>query len=468
MGAFCISPKKRGNIQLQFTNDDGANNNNNNRILKSYEDLTLRIYRDTNWTSYDKAKRCDDRVALSVFNYPIASSNKNTTKLHTNNNNNNNNKKHHHGNNNDDRAISVYIDNTKQDRPHYYYIVITACSMGEQILNDDSKTFPSTHYVLEVTNNGSHLSADELHLNVMHMVTLFVSGILGTLLALMVLIRFYEKNTVHAAVLWVMTAAFSDSFASLLAIIHLELYAHNGIGSPLMDSLSCHLEATTDSLVAILLLSIAAGWTLPSDVVKIQQNAPRLKVLLKDLQSPFRAIESASPTAMLLGFVFLSHVFLAQWGLHYHNNDFDSYHDLENLPGKILMILRVFEGLCFWICCVDTKLQCPTSLIGFYNKLLLVGSLWFLSLPILMWIVDSFVAVHLRHRTIGVWGASLQMISIALLSWLVTAHSTKYHRLSHLSTTPQDSLTESLGIAATGEGGFRTWRIMGKAKVRLD
>jgi hypothetical protein len=101
----------------------------------------------------------------------------------------------------------------------------------------------------------------------------------------------------------------------------------------------------------------------------------------------------------------------------------------------------------------------------------MVGTLWFLSLPILMWIVDAVVAVHLRHRTIGVWGASLQMISIALLSWLVTAHSTKYHRFSHLSSTTQDGLTESLGLVSggmDGGGGLRTWKIMGKAKVRLD
>mgnify|MGYP000151764804 CR=1 FL=1 len=320
----------------------------------------------------------------------------------------------------------------------------------------------------------------------MHIVTLFVSGILATLLALKVLIEFYEQNTVHAAVIWVMAAAASDSLASLLAIIHLELYAHDGIGSPWLDSLSCHLEATCDSLVALLLLSIGAGWTLPSDVVDLhdnsltnnsnhnQHNLSRnsiLQKLIRGLQSPFASLEESSPSAILAAFIILSHVLLAQWGLHYHNNDFDSYHDLEHLPGKTLMVLRGLLGVCLWVCCAHTKLKCSRSqsLVSFYNQLALVGTLWFESLPLLTWIVNSAVAVHLRHHTIGVWGASLQMISIALLSWLVTAHSTRYHTLSHLSANaPQDSLTECLRLASSPGEGLRTWTCFGKAKIRLD
>ena len=340
-------------------------------------------------------------------------------------------------------------------------------------------------YTLEFLNNGSHIGADELHLNIMHMITLFFSGLIATLLALKVLIQFYEKSTIHAAVLGVMMAAASDSFASLLAIIHLQLYAHDGIGSPLLDALSCHLEATCDSLVALLLLSIGAGWTLPSDVVRMSLHSHHASstrhssfvqgVLVRGLQSPLQTIGSTA----LAAFIFLSHVLLAQWGLRYHNNDFDSYHDLEHLPGKVLMFLRFLLGICLWICCAHTKLVCPPNLTSFYNQLALVGSLWFGSLPLLTVLVNTAVSYHLRHRTIGVWGAFLQMLSIALLSWLVTAHSTRYQRLSHISTTPHDSLTERLAAASSssssspagggttgGGGGF--WTILGRAKVRMD
>ena len=472
VGAFCISPRKRGHLKFTLSWDDeayslGGGNNRSQAEGNGPEEenikngLTLRLYRDDNWTNFEAAASCTEKAALSIEHQLIKTTPDTAQQLSGNN---------IRSNGTTPQIISMHIPNSMEHRAHYYYMVMSDCSLVDEFFMD-RRELPLMEYTLELTNNGSHLSADELHLNIMHMVTMFVSGMLGTLLALKALIQFYEKNTIHAAVLWVMAAAASDSLASLLAIIHLELYAHNGIGSPLLDSLSSHLEATCDSLVALLLLSIGAGWTLPSDVVKVRRSRDVNNILHKimiSLQSPFGggSLESSSPTAMLAAFICLSHILLAQWGLHYHNTDFDSYHDLEHLPGKVLMGLRVILGICLWVCCANTKLHCPPSLVGFYNKLALVGTLWFESLPILVWIVDNAVAFHLRHRTIGVWGASLQIVSIALLSWLVTAHSTPYHKLSHLSTAPQDTFTERLASSA-GEGR-RTWTMFGKAKVRLD
>ena len=93
-------------------------------------------------------------------------------------------------------------------------------------------------------------------------------------------------------------------------------------------------------MVALLLLSVAAGWTLPSDVVAVHHNASPMQKLLGGLQSPFEALRALNPTAMLAIAIFLSHIVLAQWGRMY-NDDFDSYHDLNHLPGKFLMINRI-------------------------------------------------------------------------------------------------------------------------------
>jgi hypothetical protein len=230
-----------------------------------------------------------------------------------------------------------------------------------------------------------------------------------------------------------------------------------------LDAISAHLEAVCDSLVALLLLSVAAGWTLPSDVIAVQQNATPLQKVLGGLQSPFSALKSFSPTAILAISILVSHVVLAQWGRMY-NDDFDSYHDLEHLPGKLLMLWRILLGLGMLACCFSTRLRCPASLQVFYLQLSVVGTLWFQSLPVLTWIVNTMLPYHMRHRTVGVWGAVLQTSGIVLLSWLVTSHSTAYHRFSHISAT-QDNLTDSLAAGGSDEG--RTW-MFGKAKVRLD
>ena len=86
-------------------------------------------------------------------------------------------------------------------------------------------------------DDGSHVSADETHLENLHTITLLLSGILAITLCVIIGIQLYEKSTVHAAVFLVMAAAASDSFSSVFELIHLSLYAHNGIGSYAMVSL---------------------------------------------------------------------------------------------------------------------------------------------------------------------------------------------------------------------------------------
>lgn len=218
-------------------------------------------------------------------------------------------------------------------------------------------------------------------------------------------------------------------------------------------------------MVALLLLSVAAGWTLPSDVVAVHHNASPMQKLLGGLQSPFEALRALNPTAMLAIAIFLSHIVLAQWGRMY-NDDFDSYHDLNHLPGKFLMINRIILGVCMMACCISTRMRCLPSLRPFYLRLTVIGTIWFLSLPMLIFIANTLVPYHMRHRTVGVWGAILQTSGILLLSWLVTSHSTSYHKLSHLGST-RDNLTESLSSMSGGRGESKMW-IFGKTKVRLD
>jgi hypothetical protein len=431
LGSFAISEKKVGHMKVVFKSKEPYQLN---------KDLFVRLYRDDQWTSYNKAPSCTDKVPFSIKNEPVT-----THKV-----------KGHY-----EAEVTMELNNHKEDRPHFYYFVITDCSL-EFYMHDDQ--IPQMSHELTAWNDGSHVSADESHLYNLHTVTLLLSGILALLLGVTVVIQIYEKHAVHAAVFLVMLAASCDSFSSMFELIHLSIYARNGIGSYWMDAVSAHLEAICDSVVALLLLSVAAGWTLPSDVVKVQQNATPLQKMLGGLRSPFVALRSFTTTAVLAVSILLSHVVLAQWGRMY-NDDFDSYHDLEHLPGKLLMLWRIVLGLGMLGCCFSTRMRCPASLQRFYLQLAFVGTMWFQSLPVLTWVVNTMLPYHLRHRTIGIWGATLQTSAILLLSWLVTSHSTAYHRLSHMSAA-DDNLTDTLASSGGSEES-RTW-MFGKAKVRLD
>jgi len=301
----------------------------------------------------------------------------------------------------------------------------------------------------------------------MHTITLLVSLLLAALLGLGVVIQLYDSSSVHAAMFWVLAAAVSDFLSSLLEVVHLNLYHGNGVGSYFLDALSAHLEAICDALVMLLLLSVAAGWTLPSDVVRLQQNANFVQKIIGGLKSPFGALSTPNATTALVSGIIVLHIVLAQWGRVY-NDDFDSYHDLAHLPGKVLMLLRSCVGLVFVSACFQTRVRCPLSLHSFYVKFAAVGALWFFSLPALTVIVNTLVVYHRRHFMIGVWSASCQSTSIVLLSWLVTAHSTSYHKLSHMSVA-KETLADSLSSASMSSQDPKSLSVlMGNAKIRLD
>lgn len=430
LGSFAISPHKLGHATIKLTSPEPYQMN---------KDLFIRLISDDKWPAFQKAPSCTEKVPQAIISEKVNQERKHTKY---------------------EAQIAMPLDNSKDARSRYFYFVITDCSL-EFYMHDDA--IPMVHYELHTWNDGSHVSADETHLKMMHTITLLLSGILGILLGLTVMIQLYEQSTVHAAVFWVMAAAACDSFSSMFEIVHLSLYAHDGIGSYFLDAVSAHLEALCDSLVALLLLSVGAGWTLPSDVLSVQQNASALQRMLGGLQSPFAALNGFTPTAVLSVGIFLVHIILAQWGRIY-NDDFDSYHDLEHAPGKILMLFRILLGLGLLICCFQTRLRCPASLRGFYLQLGIVGTLWFQSLPIMTLIVNTVVPYHLRHRSVGLWSAILQTSAIVLLSILVTSHSSSYHKLSHMAST-KDNLTDSLSMSANSQP--RTWTF-GKSKVRLD
>jgi hypothetical protein len=430
LGSFAVSPNKLGHASITFTSEDPYQMN---------KDLFVRLIKDDNWPAFQKAPSCTDKVPFSTINEKVSQERKHKTY---------------------EASIAMPLDNSKDGRSHYYYFVVTDCSL-EFYMHDSA--IPMVHYELQAWNDGSHVSADETHLKMMHTITLLLSGVLAIMLGLSVMVQMYEQSTVHAAVFWVMAAAACDSCSSMFEIVHLSLYAHDGIGSYFLDAISAHLEALCDSLVALLLLSVGAGWTLPSDVLAVQQNASALQRMLGGLQSPFGALTSFTPTAVLSVGIFIIHVVLAQWGRMY-NDDFDSYHDLEHMPGKILMLFRTLLGLGLLICCFQTRLRCPASLRSFYLQLGIVGTLWFQSLPIMTWIVNTIVPYYLRHRSVGLWVAILQTSAILLLSLLVTSHSSSYSKLSHMGSA-KENLTDSLSMS--GNSQPRTWTF-GKSKVRLD
>jgi hypothetical protein len=282
-----------------------------------------------------------------------------------------------------------------------------------------------------------------------------------------------KKQTVHAALLWVAVAAVFDASSSFCEILHLKIYESNGIGSYALDAMAAHFEAVCDSLIVLLLLSIGAGWTLPSDVINVNPNANVLQRFLTDMAKPMGSIYSFNGVAILGISVIGMHILLAQWGRTY-NDDFESYHDLEHLPGKILMFMRLVLGFLLLAATMQTRLKCNVQqLKGFYLKLAIFGFGWFQSLPCLTVFCNIFVPYYLRHPAIFISSALLQSSSLVILAWLVTSHTTSYHHFSHMNVDSEPSLTDTLSHQQQAGGSSSSeapsvWTLGKKAKIRFD
>lgn len=448
--SFALSSFARGWMDLILTTKE---------MYVNEQSLALHLYIDTDWSRVRKAPTCKEKTQLAKRTVNVRFDYIQSTDSYK-------------------ATLGVPLNQENEDRTHYWYMLIDDCSL-EYFNHDDS--VPKVHFELQAWNDvggkaksntgGSksveltHLPADEVSMSKLHIITMVVSLLIAVGMGLRILQLLYRTQSVHAALCLVALAAVCDAASSFCELVHLRWYRSNGIGWYLFDAMASHYEAICDSIVAILLLSIASGWTLPSDVVKVPSiQSTFLQSTVQGLRNPAGAVASFNKAGVLAVAIVATHAVLAQWGRTY-DDEFDTYHDLEHPPGRVLMIFRITLGILMVAAAVQTKSSCPQSLQGFYTQLAIVGTLWFQSLPLVTWVSSWAVPYYLRHPTVSTWGAIVQTTSLLLLVWLVSGTSNSYHKVSRLQSKGND-FTDQLH-STNGNDAPSVWR-MGKAKIRLD
>ena len=476
-----------------------------------YEDekeLRLHVYDDDNWPQVRKEPLCSDKIKLAVQVVPIVfdfqgkrlddrSNNNNkrsiveyyTAKIHA-----------EINNPPPRRARKNGIIATPANRNRYFYFTIDDCSLERY---DHDNKMPDMVYTLQVmnvkrltsSNNvrvSHHLPADEDGIGTLLVITLLFSACLSILLCYKFVQSIYSGE-VHVAILVITAACVCNGLSSACELIHRMAFMTNGYGNYALDATSSYFEALSDSFVALVLLSIGGGWTLPSDVLSgnggggITSSSSSLSTnkLVMGLRNPAGSLldllsgkggggttgrENLGGVVALL--IIAAHVGLAQWGRTF-DDDFDTYHALEHPPGRALMILRFALGLVFvtGVGIVRSSGRCPPSLMSFLTRFALVGLTYFASLPGVSMFVLSALPYHQRHQALH-WGAALvQACSLASLTWLFVgnADSSAYHRLSKVGARKEGDMTADLAMPGGSAGSKRptVWRF-GKTKVRLD
>lgn len=434
--------------------------------VPEHDELTMNIYLDDDWSKIRKMKSCNERIQYARKSYDITFERESQEQANF------------FGYKRPQYRAEVQFtfENPEQDRQgiprhHYWYVTVDNCALENN--HKAASKVPSMEYHIQIYNKLSenrltHLSTDEFIFSRLHTLTFCLSGMVCAALFFKIIYHLRQTGVVHIAKFMVLGAATFDTASSFFALAHMYIYRMDGVGLYTFDAFSSYSEAMCDAIVCFLLLAISAGWTLPTDVITINQhddNATLIQKVLFGLANPAGSSSWKNPfTGCFFGLI-TTHAILAKWGLSY-NDDYESYHDLEHTPGKILMLIRSLLGLLMIAAVIQTRMKCTASLRKFYATFALIGTLWFQALPVVTWLCNSYVSYHRRQPYVMCASALLQSTSLLLLSWIVAIHaSSSYHKVSHITQSSENNLTEKLSGNACGA---LTWSIFGKAKIRLD
>ena len=275
LSKFALSPLAQGKVVLELHSKD---------MYVDETGLRLHMYQDSDWPRVKKAPTCAEKVRLAKKAVPISFElNNNPSKEKLN---------RHKKSKSKERGlwearVKTSIPGYGTDRPQYWYLTLDDCSL-EVYLHDNQA--PQMEYTLTVLDEVSgtqvnqdvfkekadyrHTPADENGMARLHVITAIVSVVLFLLIGYKIFSSIQTGGSVHAALLIMAITALCDGFSSIFELVHLATYENNGIGSYSLDALSAHFEAMSDSLVALVLLSVGSGWTLPSDVLSSSASGP--------------------------------------------------------------------------------------------------------------------------------------------------------------------------------------------------
>jgi len=376
-------------------------------------------------------------------------------------------------------AANVDAELPASKKDMYWYLTLNDCLLEQTYHSLRDAPEMEYEYTVMNGNGNSHVSADELGMNKLHLFQLFSSSLL-LLLVIFKIVRAVAstKHQVHVALLAVACAIACDIISCASEMIHAAAYAFNGTGSYSFDCLASHFEAQCDALVALVLLLVGAGWTLPSDVVVTGSNNVAMlgthswvQKTVSGFRSPvlaMRELKNGNPAAMLVVLILALHAALAQWGRTF-DDDFDSFHSLEHLPGRVLMKFRVGLGFVFLVASASVRNSgsCPRALQPFLVKFQIVGISWFIALPFVAMYVTNAMHSHQKHIALAIGSTMVQTSSLASLVWLFTADkdASPYHRMNNLQTDNEGLSSSSLSMGVGAPSNI--WKV-GKTKFRLD
>lgn len=337
--------------------------------------LHLGVYLDESWSAVLAASTCSQKMDLATKdrNLVVPSTGEWTRRL--------------------DGSLTQY------ERPRIWYFSLSKCISAE------SKPIEIEAELTILNSDGSHWSLEEQGLMYIYAAFLLIFG-LGIGINLQKMIERYDKTEQLEVNLTALILAIGVQFTGLiLETLHWLLYYFDGYGIFFFDFFGQIADFLSQFIISLLLILVTTGWTLKH----------------KQLPAP----ETFLPILTALLIVNFCTILLAKWVRD------SSFSDYEGLPGALLLAYRL--GLFVWFVVGIRDLEKGIGgqqrlFIGYFG---LVGTGYFLSLPLL--VVGSWVLPDYYRNLMVITGSlTIQTLTFALLTTLYDSQST-FYRISTLS-----------------------------------
>jgi hypothetical protein len=378
---------------------------------------------------------------------------------------------------------------------------------------------PALHYDLEMKNDRKHLPQEMVGLGFIYGLAWTGMAIALAVFGVLAYQQYEVSRTIHALVLVVIFAHLCQLSALGFEWMHITVFSINGKGLRwrytwfAADFASDMLQGFSEFLVEFVLLFLVCGWTtlsmtlgglggslfaslesggggaghqpVPPGVSERQSTRSMLASVLKTffkvnaddpavkyridlmaaaLRSPVNMLRRGADTSIgvfLLVFFAGVHLLLELASRQY-NEDFEVFHDHDHWPGFALVFMRIAFAILFIVAgsaTYATAKQRDPALASFIQNLLVIGAVWLLAFPFVIFTAQS-VSLIWRQRYVAGACACLQCAALSALGVLVLVDGS-FKKLSSVSAAEASVSGAQVSRQKLGHRGFR-------AKVAID
>eukprot|EP00756_Hemistasia_phaeocysticola_P066710 Hpha_TRINITY_DN9441_c0_g1::TRINITY_DN9441_c0_g1_i1::g.139296::m.139296 len=221
--------------------------------------------------------------------------------------------------------------------------------------------------------------------------------------------------------------------ATGVELLHQWLYSLNGVGFFVFDFASELMEGLSALVISFVLICLACGWTLVDDEADTKRGNS-VATILRDPKLMLKGGNLLGNFLALLILALVGWIALLIFKNKLYDDDFTKFHAHDSGPGRVLLYIRAGLFVLFAVSLgVTVKKQKQrggsSQLVSFLFRLLVLGSLWFVTFPLMVALANICAHYH-RHRIVAGGVLFLQNTCLGGLAYQFLSESSSYARLS--------------------------------------